>query len=104
MPAPKGNQNAVKPKLFEAALKRALLADDAVKLRALADKLIARAEEGDVPALREVADRMDGKPTQQTELTGANGGPVEFKRAEQLSDDELAAIAAGSSQGTTCEA
>jgi hypothetical protein len=33
-------------------------------------------------------------------LVGAQDGPVEIKRADELSDDELAAIAAGSGDGT----
>ena len=103
MGAPVGNQNAVKPQLFADALKRALLAEDGKKLRALADKLIAKAEEGDVTALKEVADRMDGKPKQATELSGPNGGPIEMRQAADLSDDQLAAIAAGSSTGASSE-
>ncbi|MDR1252748.1 MAG: hypothetical protein LBK62_11390 [Treponema sp.] len=35
----------------------------------IADKLIALAEAGDVPALRYLFDRIDGKPTESIELT-----------------------------------
>lgn len=35
------------------------------KLRALADKLVAEALAGDVSAMREIGDRLDGKATQQ---------------------------------------
>ncbi len=69
-----GNKNATKNKAWEEALRRALLAEDGKKLRALADKLIERAEEGDVTALKESGDRMDGKPAQA--ITGADGGPL----------------------------
>lgn len=37
---------------------------DKKKLRLLAEKLVARALEGDVTALKEVADRLDGKVPQ----------------------------------------
>lgn len=77
MGAPVGNKNATKNKLWAEALNRALLAEDGKKLRALAEKLIARAEEGDVTALKEIGDRMDGKPTQQTEISGPDGGAIE---------------------------
>lgn len=32
---------------------------------------------------------------QRTEHTGADGGPIQHKRADELTDDELALIAAG---------
>jgi hypothetical protein len=85
MGAPVGNKNATKNKLWAEALNRALLAEDGKKLRSLAEKLIARAEEGDVTALKEIGDRMDGKPTQQTEISGPDGGPVEtISRIERV--------------------
>ncbi len=37
---------------------------DRKKLRHLADKLVSKALEGDVQALREIGDRIEGKPTQ----------------------------------------
>src|SRR5688572_12540362 len=74
MGAPVGNKNAVKNKPWADAINRALLAEDGQKLRALAEKLIARAEEGDISALREIGDRMDGKPAMA--ITGADGEPL----------------------------
>lgn len=70
--APIGNKNATKNKPWAEAINRALLAEDGQKLRALAERLIERAIEGDVPALKEVGDRMDGKPAQA--ITNADGG------------------------------
>jgi hypothetical protein len=77
MGAPVGNKNATKNKLWADAINRALLAEDGKKLRALADKLIDRALEGDVTALKEVGDRVDGKPAQA--ITGADGGDLVVK-------------------------
>lgn len=68
--APVGNKNATKNKAWEEALRRALLAEDGKKLRDIADKLIEKALEGDVSALREIGDRIDGKPTQALEHSG----------------------------------
>lgn len=68
--APEGNKNATKNRPWAEAINRALLAEDGKKLRALADKIIDRALEGDVSALKEVGDRMDGKPAQALEHSG----------------------------------
>jgi len=46
------------------------------KLRAVADALVAKAMSGDVPAIREIGDRLDGKVMQQVELSGDPDNPV----------------------------
>jgi hypothetical protein len=56
-------------------------------LRAIARKLLERALEGDLQAIREIADRLDGKPAQAIEH-----GDVQV---DVLSDDELYAIIRG---------
>lgn len=69
--APEGNQNAVKENRWWAnTLKRALAQQNGDVIRDLAEKLIEKAREGDVAALREIGDRVDGKPKQETELSG----------------------------------
>lgn len=62
--APVGNKNNTKNRPWSEAINRALLADNGKKLRALADKLIDRALEGDVSAMKEVGDRVEGKSLQ----------------------------------------
>lgn len=47
-------------------------------LEKLADKLVAVAMEGDVSALKEIGDRLDGKPTQQVDHGLPPGGNVKF--------------------------
>lgn len=74
MGAPLGNQNAKKAKIWEGAIRRVLAENDGEKLRALAEKIVARALEGDVPALREVGDRIDGKVAQ--EISGVDGADL----------------------------
>ena len=56
-----------KSKPWQDALRRALLQSDAKMLRKLADALIKKASEGDVAALKEIGDRVDGKAVQQVE-------------------------------------
>ena len=75
MAAPLGNKNAIKAKPWSDAINRALLANKGKKLRALADRLIDRALEGDVAALKEVGDRVDGKVPQQLDHGNAPNGP-----------------------------
>ena len=72
-----GNQNARKGKLFYDAIRIALVQEDKKKLRSIADKLIKAAESGEPWAVKEVMDRMDGKPIQATEISGADGGLLE---------------------------
>lgn len=72
-----GNKNATKNRPWADALNRILEthkpADQREKLNALACSVIAKAMEGDIPAIKEIADRLDGKAVQQTEITGADG-------------------------------
>lgn len=58
-----------KTKLFREALIRALEAagDDQKKLDVVATALFLKASDGDVPAIRELADRIDGKVPQGIE-------------------------------------
>ncbi len=75
--APVGNQNGKKGKLFYDALRVALVQEDKKKLRKITDKLVESAENGEPWAVKEIMDRMDGKPVQSTEITGADGGLFE---------------------------
>ena len=64
MGAPLGNQNAAKSRAFYGALSRAIAQDDGKRLRQAAESLLNLAAEGEAWAVRELADRLDGKPTQ----------------------------------------
>jgi hypothetical protein len=71
-----GNDNAKKGKLFYDQLRRVLVQNDALKLRAIADKLVEAAEEGEPWAVKEVIDRIDGKSVQPNTLEDENGKTV----------------------------
>ena len=58
MGRPIGSVNREKP--FNDALRIALRGDP-LRLRRIAEKLAEKAEEGDLAAIRELADRLDGK-------------------------------------------
>lgn len=99
MAAPIGNKNAGKNRIWSTAISQAIekrsKSEGKEMLNKLADALIDKALDGDMTALKELGDRLEGKAMQGIELTGANGGAVLIKAA-QLTDDELAAIAANS--------
>jgi hypothetical protein len=86
MGRPIGSVN--KPKPFTDMLRVALLSGGGRRLRVIADKLTEMAEGGDLQAIKEVIDRLDGKPTQPIER-----GDVQL---HDLTDGELLAIARGS--------
>lgn len=81
MGAPLGNQNARKGKFGE-AVSLAVEVEDPVsrkrRLHNIAEKLVELAEAGDMQAIREIGDRLDGKPKQQIEATGADDGPIKI--------------------------
>lgn len=79
-----GNKNATKNKVWEETLRRALLANDGEKLRSIAEKLIEKAEGGDVSALREIGDRIDGKAKQQIEVSGDDENPLVAKIVREV--------------------
>ena len=66
--APAGNSNARNPKKFQEALRRALArranGDLNAGLDTVAMKLVDAASEGEQWAVKEIADRLDGKPAQ----------------------------------------
>jgi hypothetical protein len=79
--APVGNTNARNGKQWKQAIERALdkrgKGDRTAALDALAEKLLAKIDEGDVSAIREFGDRMDGKAAQSVQLGGdPEGEPI----------------------------
>lgn len=68
-------------KIWADAVRRAVMrrmageAGKPKKLEHLADRLVDAALGGDIQALKEVGDRLDGRPAQA--VTGDGGGPVE---------------------------
>ncbi|MGY8668755.1 hypothetical protein Q3C01_41195 [Bradyrhizobium sp. UFLA05-109] len=84
MGRPIGSVNRERP--FNDALRIALKRDP-LRLHRIAERLADKAEEGDLAAIREIADRLDGKPTQVIDRRDV---PI-----EEFSDSELHLIASG---------
>jgi hypothetical protein len=79
MAAPIGNKNAAKSRLFEQALHRAIAQDSGERIRRAAENLLDKAAEGEIWAVQMLADRLDGKPTQQV-IGGGENGEFEFNK------------------------
>lgn len=69
------NKNAVTKgqKQFWHALNRAIVQTDGEKLRLAAEMLLTKAAEGEGWAIKELADRLDGKPAQSVQVSDADG-------------------------------
>lgn len=89
MAARKTKPEGKKPdKLWHHAIMRAVnrpandvLTEKAPKLEFLADQLVMKGMGGDVPAIKEIGDRLDGKPSQQLTLSGDKENPLEVIHA-----------------------
>jgi len=66
-----GNQNA-KKKPFTEQMKRFILANPK-KMERIIEGLFKEAEEGSLPAIKEIMDRVEGKPVQAQEISGPDG-------------------------------
>lgn len=86
--APIGNKNAVKSKPWIAAIERAIkkrsLAAQKNALDDLAEKLLMACEQGDMTALRELGDRLDGKPKQEVDAVIDQSITVEIVKFSEI--------------------
>jgi hypothetical protein len=73
--APEGNQNAAKGKVWNDQLRKAI-AQNPHKVRAAVEQLLDLAADGEAWAIKELADRLDGKPMQSTDITSSDGTVV----------------------------
>ncbi len=96
MGRPKGAQN--KDKSWRDALRIAvnrIRKDDRGKklkaLRIIAERVVSRAIEGDMIAVKEIADRLDGKATQAVDL----GVSVQITKVEHVIVDALPPVIEG---------
>ena len=92
MPFEPGNQlakNRQSPKPWADALRLAVSeahAKGGNKLRALAEKTVAEGLAGNINAIREIADRLDGKVTQPHEHGGTPDSPINLNATITIID------------------
>lgn len=85
MAAPIGNANAAKEnRLWGDTIRRTIAQDDGKRLRAIAEKLLDAAAAGESWAVKEMGDRLDGKPVQAVTNDGDTPFVVQVLR---LADD-----------------
>jgi hypothetical protein len=82
-PFPKGTSGnpggRPKKRLIDEVLEELLLRDDSAVAQTVAAALLKKAKRGDVKAIQLLAERVQGKPRQAVQLTGAYGGPIELR-------------------------
>ena len=100
--APEGNTNSNRNnRLWGDTIRRAIIQGDANKLRKIADKLLEMAEQGDMQAIKELGDRLDGKPNQSIEQKTEVSGTLEVSTRPKLTTEEwLPAHGLGTATGT----
>lgn len=76
MGAPFGNTNAIKNKLWSDTLRRAIAQDKGNRVRQAAERLLDEAAKGEQWAIKELADRLDGKSIQANTLEGIEDMPI----------------------------
>lgn len=71
---PKGEKSFAA--MLRIAINEAGTQEGTTRLRDIAEQLVVKALEGDIQAIKEVADRLDGKPVQA--IAGDAENPIEF--------------------------
>lgn len=87
-----GNNNAAKGAVLSSKLRARL--EERAKQNEIIDALIDKACEGDLSAIKEVFDRLDGKAKQSLDVDAS----ITVTDATQLTDDQLANIASTGSE------
>jgi len=75
--APIGNKNAQKGRIWNDHLRKAIAQDDGKRLRESIEKLLDLASSGEPWAIKELADRLDGRPKQTSVLEDFNDAEIQ---------------------------
>lgn len=72
-----GNTNSSKNnRIWANTIRKLAIQEDYKRIHAIAEKLFEKAAEGDLGAMKEVGDRLDGKAVATQELTGPDGSTL----------------------------
>jgi hypothetical protein len=81
-----------KARLIDQVLEEKLLSKDSKLAAAIAQKLLDRANRGDLKAIQLIAERTQGKPKRQMELSGPDGGPLNIHMTDEELDQRIAEL------------
>jgi hypothetical protein len=85
MGAPVGNTNSsTENRLWANTIRRAIVQGDPERLRKIAEKLLDKAAEGDMAAMKELGDRLDGKAAQSVDVGNKDGQPFLTKLVREI--------------------
>ncbi|MDH3981298.1 MAG: hypothetical protein OES84_00180 [Kiritimatiellaceae bacterium] len=91
--APAGNSNAAKGKRWLNAINKALeertKTEQQDALVKLAKELLKKCDSGDLAALQELGNRLDGKPNQSVEAKVEHSGQIEHKTVESMNFEQV---------------
>ena len=87
------NKNAQVRGQFAAMLRR-VTTQNPERLELIVGKLLEEAEAGNMVAIKELFDRLDGRAVQATEISGPDGGPIETAGSSNFTQDLLKEILA----------
>jgi hypothetical protein len=77
--APLGHTNSSKNnRLWADIIRKLAVQEDYKNLHAMAEKLFEKAQEGDLSAMKEIGDRLDGKPMQMVEQKTEHSGNIKY--------------------------
>jgi len=85
--APIGNKNAQKGGIWNDYLRKAIAQDDGKRLRESIEKLLDLASIGERWAIKELADRLYGRPKQTSVMAGFTEQPIEGIKIVFVSPD-----------------
>lgn len=85
--APLNNKNSTKEKrLWGKIIRKLAVQEDAAKLHSVANALFEKAAEGDISAIKELGDRLDGKAQQESIVSGDHDNPIMIQVVTGIDD------------------
>jgi hypothetical protein len=75
--APLGHTNSSKNnRIWGNIIRKLAVQEDYKRLNTIAESLFVKAAEGDLGAIKEIGDRLDGKSVATTEISGIDGADI----------------------------
>ena len=82
-----GNDNAVKPRVLSDALRKYAIQNPS-EVERFVKSLWNKAADGDIPAAKELLDRLEGKPMQAIEQKTEHSGTISIAQVPELTKEE----------------